>query len=168
MGILYSFHGYGQSLSDSNQLDAFLSLSAHQRAFLILLLAPLALICLTLLNSSIRKNISKINNLSKFTAPLVEISAITVLFCVSYEWVIVIPIATAITYLRVKIWPIIESKKIAITTLYNGASVFIMQASNMSIHNMNSISSLSLLVAFFVAYRIYTNSFPVIKILKNV
>lgn len=169
MGVVFILHGYGSELLGHAKLGLDVDLPHEQTILLTILVIPTLLVILTSVNMKIRKSIQFNTLLDKFFIVFAEILPLMLILCVNFsaeKVIISVLFVTALRFYGVTIQSIFKRREYL--PLFNGASVFALYGQIIYLEGSAGVSTLSLLVSQFISYRIYANSLPTIRKLRDV
>ena len=169
MGVSYVIHGYGAALFERFELSFQYDITHQQKVFLILFSVPILLVCLTTAYINIRKNVRFKTILDRGSIILAEMLPLGLVLSINFSVDLVIMCVLLVTGLRFESVTILSQyKKVEYVPLFNGMSVFLLSGQMIYFEGSRDTGTLSLLVSLFISYRIYSNSLPTIRKLRNV
>ena len=168
MGVVFILHGYGSELLGRSKLGLDVDLPHEQLILITILMIPTLLVILTSVNMKIRKSIQFNTLLYKTVIIFAETLPLSLILCVNFsaeKVFICVVFVTALRFYGVTIQSIFKRKEHL--PLFNGASVILLYGQIIYLEGSAGVDTLSLLVSQFISYRIYANSLPTIRKLRD-
>lgn len=135
----------------------------------LLFVVAISLGLLTLLSTTVRKNIKVDNMMQRFSVFGMEALCILAIFSINFEIIIVMPVSLLITtgrYFGCRIFQ--HQSALATNPIFNVTSILVILLPLVLISEITQENMFSLLISIAVGYRVYSNSLPNLKRLYNV